>query len=103
MARKTVSQPESEQADDTPIDGRSAKNAIISQLSYEAAAEKLEAILSALETGDLSLEKSLALYEEGSALAAHCEEKLDQAELGVRQWQPDGAPTPFNNWQDEIS
>lgn len=80
-----------------------ADPAALEQLSYEAAAEQLEEILETLESGDLSLEDSLALYERGSALAAHCEKKLDEAELRVRQWQPDDSPTPLNEWQDEMN
>ena len=58
-------------------------------LSYEVAYQKLEQILQALENGDLPLEESLKLYELGATLAATCSRKLDEAELRVRQWQPD--------------
>lgn len=68
--------------------------------SYEEALSQLEAILAELETGDLSLEQSLLRYEEGAALVAFCERKLDEAELRVRQWQPEGEPTPLEGWQD---
>lgn len=75
----------------------------IDALSFEAASEKLEEILAALESGELSLEESIALYEQGAALANHCEKTLDQAELRVRQWQPSGEPTNFSGWEDEQS
>ena len=43
-----------------------------------------------LETGGLTLEESLALFERGQALAAHCSVQLDEAELTVRQLSPEG-------------
>ena len=41
-------------------------------LSYDEAFAQLEAILASLEEGDLPLEQTLALYEEGAKLAAYC-------------------------------
>lgn len=69
-------------------------------LSYEEAYQQLEKILNALESGDLSLEDSLKLYELGAALASYCARKLDEAELRVRQWQPGNQTTDLNDWQD---
>ncbi|MEM7128160.1 MAG: exodeoxyribonuclease VII small subunit [Chloroflexota bacterium] len=89
------------QADQSHKNSEQTESTDLSHLTYEEATEQLEAILVALEAGDLPLEKSLTLYEQGALLAAHCEQTLDQAELRVRQWQPDGEPTPFTNWQDE--
>lgn len=48
--------------------------------SFEAAIERLEEIVSTLETGDISLEDSLKMFEEGMALAKFCSQKLNQAE-----------------------
>ncbi len=48
--------------------------------SYEQALERLEEILAKLETGDLALEKSLKLFEEGVGLSRFCLQKLDAAE-----------------------
>jgi exodeoxyribonuclease VII small subunit len=48
--------------------------------SYEEAIARLEEIVQRLETGDLSLEESLTLFEEGIGLARHCSGKLDAAE-----------------------
>lgn len=56
-----------------------AKTAI-EQMSFEAALRELEAIVSRLEQGDVDLEDSIALYERGQALKAHCEQKLKSAE-----------------------
>ena len=38
-------------------------------------------LIEQLEAGTLSLEESVAMYEEGVALARHCGHKLDDAEL----------------------
>lgn len=40
----------------------------------------MEAIVSRLEQGEVDLEDSIALYERGQALKAHCETKLKSAE-----------------------
>ena len=49
-------------------------------LSFEGALKELEAIVSRLEQGEVDLEDSIALYERGQALKAHCEAKLKSAE-----------------------
>ncbi|HEV3170131.1 MAG TPA: exodeoxyribonuclease VII small subunit [Actinocrinis sp.] len=48
-------------------------------LEYEQAREELVATVQRLEAGGLTLEESLALWERGEALAAHCQAKLDGA------------------------
>lgn len=70
-------------------------------LSYEEAFAQLEAILARLEGGDLPLEESLQLYEQGAALAQLCTTLLDNAELRVRQWQPGDTTIPIDDWQEE--
>jgi exodeoxyribonuclease VII small subunit len=70
------------------------------ELSYEQAYQQLDQILQSLESGDLPLEESLKLYELGATLAAHCARKLDEAELRVRQWQPDDQTSDLDDWQD---
>jgi exodeoxyribonuclease VII small subunit len=62
----------------------------IADLSFEDAFAELEETVARLERGDLSLEESIALFERGQALAAHCGQQLDTAELKVRQLLPDG-------------
>jgi exodeoxyribonuclease VII small subunit len=57
----------------------------IKELSYEQAFAELEAIVSALEAEESSLEDALALYERGQGLAQHCAGLLDKAELKVQQ------------------
>ena len=52
----------------------------VADLSYEQARTELAGIVAALEAGDAGLAESLALWERGEALAAHCESWLDQAQ-----------------------
>jgi len=48
--------------------------------SFEAALQKLEQIVQRLEKGELALEESLVLYEEGVRLTRLCHAKLEEAE-----------------------
>jgi exodeoxyribonuclease VII small subunit len=50
---------------------------------FEDALDKLEKIVSKLEEGDLPLEESLKLFEEGIRLSRFCNQKLDEAEKKV--------------------
>ena len=50
---------------------------------FEDALEKLEKIVSRLEEGDIPLEESLKLFEEGIRLSRFCNQKLDEAEKRV--------------------
>lgn len=56
----------------------------ISSLSYEEAYEELEALVARMESGELPLEESVALYERGQRLAAHCQALLEEAELKIK-------------------
>jgi len=51
--------------------------------SFEASLEALEAIVNQLEGGDLPLEKSLELFEDGIRLSRQCQERLNQAERRI--------------------
>lgn len=61
---------------DTPPD--------IETLSFEQALAELEGIVRALESGQGALEASVAAYQRGAALRAHCERKLAEAEQKVQ-------------------
>ena len=50
---------------------------------FEDSLNKLEKIVSQLEEGDISLEESLKLFEEGIRLSRLCNQKLDEAEKRV--------------------
>ena len=56
----------------------------IIELTYEQAYAELEAVVSALETGEQSLDEALTLFERGQGLTKHCAELLDKAELKIR-------------------
>ena len=51
--------------------------------SFEASLEALEQIVQQLESGDLPLEKSLELFEQGVRLSRECQERLSQAERRI--------------------
>lgn len=53
------------------------------QQTFESSLEELEKIVRSLEEGDLSLEQSLKLFEDGVRLSRECQERLDQAERRI--------------------
>lgn len=57
----------------------------IEKLSFEDALAQLEKIVAQLESGEAPLEKSIELYERGTALKAHCEARLKAAEAKVEK------------------
>ncbi|MGB6690383.1 MAG: exodeoxyribonuclease VII small subunit [Terracidiphilus sp.] len=52
--------------------------------SFEESLTQLETIVDRLEKGDLTLEESLKLFEEGVSLSAACKQELDAAEGKVQ-------------------
>ncbi len=62
----------------------------INELSFETAFAELETIIARLESGELSLDESVALFERGRKLSEHCQALLDKAELRVSQLTADG-------------
>lgn len=61
--------------------------------SFEENYKRLEEVVRLLDAGNLSLEETLALFEEGINLARECESQLDQAELRITQLDT-GKDTP---------
>ena len=57
----------------------------IAAMSFEDAMKELEAVVGKLERGDVPLEESIAYYERGAQLKAHCEAKLKAAEEKVEK------------------
>ena len=55
----------------------------IAKLTFEQAMAELEQVVTKLERGDVALEQSIAFYERGARLKAHCEAKLKDAEEKV--------------------
>jgi len=52
----------------------------VKELTYEQARDELISIVARLEGGQIGLEDSMALWQRGEALAAHCNTWLDGAE-----------------------
>ena len=55
----------------------------VSEMTFEEAMQSLEQVVTQLERGEVALEQSIALYEKGAALKAHCAAKLKEAEEKV--------------------
>lgn len=75
---------------DSPVQANDIK-----AMSFEAALRELEGIVGKLESGQAPLAESIAIYERGEALKAHCEALLKQAEMRIekitlRNGQPTG-------------
>ena len=62
--------------------------------SFESNMQRLEQIVRAMERGDVALEESLKLFQEGTELVRSCNELLDNAQLQVKMIMtaPDGSP-----------
>ena len=58
-------------------------------LSFEEALERLEAIVSRMEDGEVPLEESLEAYAEGTRLARLCLERLERADAMIKELSED--------------
>ena len=69
--------------------------------TFEESMQRLEAIVRELERGDIALEASMALFEEGTKLSAALAKQLDTAERKVTVLLSDGqggtAEQPFED------
>ena len=67
----------------------------IAALPFELAMKELEGIVERLEKGQVALEESIAIYERGEALKAHCDGLLKSAEARIEKitLSRDGRPT----------
>jgi exodeoxyribonuclease VII small subunit len=66
-------------------------DADIAALSFEEAMRELESIVHRLESGEIDLEESIAIYSRGQKLKQHCELKLKSAQSKVEKIVSDGA------------
>ncbi|MCJ9429113.1 exodeoxyribonuclease VII small subunit [Kordiimonas marina] len=57
----------------------------LAQMSFEEAMAALEQVVARLESGNASLEQSIELYTRGTALKAHCEAKLKDAQAKIEK------------------
>ena len=55
------------------------------KLTFESSMKRLEEIVTHLEKGDIPLEESIALFEEGANLLKACDSMLNEAEQKVSQ------------------
>lgn len=62
----------------------------MAEKNFEEAMQRLEEITQGLEKGDLSLEDSIAIFEEGMKLAKFCTKKLEEAEKKVTRLIKEG-------------
>jgi len=73
--------------------------------SFESSLEDLEQIVKQLEAGDLPLERSLELFEQGVRLSRECQKRLDEAERKVEILLRSGdgtyKATPFEEPDEE--
>ena len=65
-------------------------NPINSAMTYEQQLQQLETLIKQLENGDLSLDQTLAAYEQGVALIRACQQQLEQAEQRIQLLAHDG-------------
>lgn len=63
--------------------------------SFEASLAALEKIVRELERGDVPLEESLRLFEEGVVLSRECQERLSQAERRIETLMRDSEGQPI--------
>ena len=70
--------------------------------SFEQNMARLEQIVRAMERGDVALEESLKLFQEGTELVRNCQKLLDEAQLQVKMIMtaPDGSPVE-EDFRDE--
>ena len=63
-------------------------------MTFEASMQRLEQIVRAMERGDVALNESLKLFQEGTELVRSCGKLLDEAELQIKKVTAgaDGSP-----------
>ena len=66
----------------------------VKTLTFEKALAELETIVQKLESGNVALEESVAIYERGEALKQRCDELLRQAEARVEKITSDAGGKP---------
>ena len=71
--------------------------------NFEQNMQRLEQIVRAMERGDVPLEESMKLFQEGTELVRSCGKLLDEAELQVKKIMsaPDGMPVE-EDFADEL-
>ena len=64
------------------------------KMTFEESMNRLEQIVRSMERGDVALEESLKLFQEGTELVRSCQKLLDDAQMQVKMIMsaPDGSP-----------
>ena len=75
----------------------------LGDLDFESALAELDTVVARMESGDLSLEDSLAAFERGIRLTRHCQSALENAELRVKQLTADGRLEDLTELDDEAA
>ena len=72
----------------------------VATLSFEDALKRLEQVVRELESGEATLDRAIALYEEGERLKQQCETRLKDAQARIEKITlgPDGAPRGTQNF-----
>ena len=71
--------------------------------TFEQSMARLEQIVRAMERGDVALEESLKLFQEGTELVRSCHKLLDEAQLQVKKIMPAPVGSPIEeDFQDEV-
>ena len=77
----------------------------MAEKKFEESMKRLEEIVKNLESGELSLEDSLKIFEEGMTLVSTCSKKLDEAErkvtLLVKEGEGKFSQQPFDTEDEE--
>ena len=71
--------------------------------TFEANMQRLEQIVRAMERGDVPLDESLKLFQEGTELVRSCGKLLDDAQLQIKKVMtaPDGSPV-LEDFDDDV-
>jgi exodeoxyribonuclease VII small subunit len=69
---------------------------------FETSLKKLEEVVKELEEGELTLEQSLARYEQGINLARFCNAKLEEAEKRIEMLKTDDSGEPRRDAEGNI-
>ncbi|KZC23857.1 exodeoxyribonuclease VII small subunit [Rhodanobacter thiooxydans] len=69
---------------------------------FEHSLDELEQLVARMETGEMSLDESLASFERGIGLFRHCQQSLEQAELRVRLLLDPEAPDSAEPFEPEL-
>ena len=77
----------------------------VAAMTFEDALRALENVVRRLESGDVPLDESITLYEQGEALRGHCQARLDAAQARIDQIVrgPDGSAAGVRPFDDDAA